>query len=86
MSEYGSPRTCSVFSFFLVLGFLLAQSTAALPRFQKNTGLPVLAFQRVYLTQLRDGDPSRTGLPVLVLATVEDVMGGEVDKLEEDLG
>ena len=57
---------------------------------QMSTGLPVLAFTHVHLTRLRDGDPSRTGLPVFVYPhfrdTVEDVMGGEVDELEEDLG
>ena len=50
--------------------------------FQKSTGLSVLACPHVHLTQLRDGDLSRTGLTVLVyphfsLDTVEDVMGGE---------
>ena len=34
--------------------------------FQKSTGLPVLAFPHVHLTRLWDGDPSRTGLSVLV--------------------
>ena len=68
--------------------FLIA--TAALLRFQKSTGLSVLAFQRVYLTQRRDGDLSHTGPSVLVwstlsLDTVEDVMVGEVDELEEDV-
>ena len=78
-----------VFVFILVLDFWLALSTA-LPRFQKSTGLPVLAFQHVYLTQLRDGDLSRTGprscLATLSLDTIEDVMVGEVDELEEDVG
>ena len=39
--------------FYLVLGFWLVSSTAALLRFQQSTGLSVLAFQHVYLTQLR---------------------------------
>ena len=34
--------------------------------FQKNTGLPVLAFPHFRVTRLRDDDPSHTGLPVLV--------------------
>ena len=58
-------------------------------RFQKSTGLPVLAFQHVYLTQLRDSIPHgspRSCLATLSLDTVEDVMGGEVDELEEDVG
>ena len=42
--------------FHWVLDFWLAWST----------GLPVLAFQQVYLTQLRDRNLSHTGLPVLV--------------------
>ena len=58
----------------MVLGFWLASSTAALLGFQRNTGLPVLAFQHVYL------------LATLALDTVEDVMVGEVDELEEDVG
>ena len=44
----------------------LGWSTAPLPRFQKNTGLTVLAFPHFHLTRLRDGDPSRTGLTILV--------------------
>ena len=56
-----------------------------------STGLPVLAFQHVYLTRLPDENLSHTGLPrsclaTLSLDTVEDVMGGEVDELEEDVG
>ena len=69
--------------------------------FQKNTGLPALAFPHFHLTQLRGGDPSHTGLSVRVYPhfrltrllegdlnesiSVEDVMGVEVDELEEDL-
>ena len=34
--------------------------------FQKNTGLPVVAFPHFHLKRLRDGDPSNTGLTVLV--------------------
>ena len=41
------------------------QSTALLLGFQKDTGLTVLTFQHVNLTQLRDGDLSLTGLVVL---------------------
>ena len=52
--------------FYLVLDFWLAQSTAALLGFQKNTSLSVLAIQHVYLTQLRDKNLSHTGLTVLV--------------------
>ena len=44
-----------VFVFYLVLDFWLAWST----------GLPVLAFQLVYLTQLLDRNLSHTSLPVL---------------------
>ena len=58
--------------------------------FQKNTGLPFLAFQRVYLTQLRDMILSHTSLRACLLTlslhTLEDFMVGEVDELEEDLG
>ena len=57
--------------------------------FQNGTGLSVLAFPHVHLTALRDGDLSRTGLPILStlsLDTVEDVMGGEVDEIEENVG
>ena len=80
-----SPFLIRGLRFYLVLGFWLVYSTAALPRFQKSTGLPVLAFPHVYLTQLRDRDLSHTGLTVS-LDTVEDVMVGEVDELEEDVG
>ena len=73
------------------LDFWFVYSTAALLRCQKSTGLPFLAFRHVYLTQLRDSDLSRTGPPrsclaTLSLDTVEDVMGGEVDEIEEDVG
>ena len=68
----------------------MAYSTAALLMFQKNTGLSVLVYPHFHFTQWRDGDLSRTGLrsclSTLSLDTVEDVMGGEVDELEEDLG
>ena len=47
------------------------------------TGLSVLAFQQVYLTQLRDRNLSHPG--ALSLDTVEDVMVGEVHELEEDV-
>ena len=57
---------------------------------QNSAGLSVLDVQHAYLTLLRDGDPSGTGLAVLVYPlspdTVENVMGGELDELEEDLG
>ena len=70
-----------VFVFYLVLHFWLAW----LP------GLQVLAFQQVYLPQLRDRNlfPHRSHRALLItlsLDTVEDVMGGEVDELEEDAG
>ena len=56
-----------------------------------------------HLTRLRDGDPSHTGLPVLVyphfrltrllegdpcssLMSLDTVVVGEVDELEEDVG
>ena len=76
-----SPYLLVGFVFSWVLDFWLAQST----------GLSVLAFQPVYLTQLRDRNLSHTGLPraclvTLSLDTVEDVMVGEVDELEEDVG
>ena len=57
MSEFNrSLRSRSWSSFLLVLDFWLAWSTS----------LPVLAFQHVYLTQLRDRNLSHTGLTVLV--------------------
>ena len=58
MSEWhGSPCTRSWSSVFIwFLDFWLAWLT----------GLPVLPFQQVYLTQLRDRNLSHTGLPVLV--------------------
>ena len=74
-----SPFLIGVFVFVLVLGFWLVQSTAALPRFQKNTGLSVLALS----IPLRS---SRSCLATLSLDTVEDVVVGEVDELEEDVG
>ena len=68
----------------------LAQSTASLLEFHKKQVSPVIAFQHVHLTRLRDGDPSRTSLSVLVYPylrlKVEDVMGGALEELEEDLG
>ena len=74
----------------LVLDFWLAQSTAALLGFQKNTVLPVLTFQHVYLTQLRDRNLSHSDLhvsPRSCPATPSlDIMVGEVDELEEDVG
>ena len=48
--------------------------------FQKKTGLTVLAFQHVDLTQLRDRNLSHTGLPPLDVA-----VGGEEDELEEEV-
>ena len=69
--------------FYLVLGFWLAWSTAALLRFQKSTGLPVLAFQHVYLTQLRDLSSHRLGIYPTQLKMSCLV---EVDELEEDVG
>ena len=57
---------------FIFLDFWLAWSTS----------LPDLSFQHVYLTQKLDKNQSHTGLPVFV----EDVMVGEIDELEEDLG
>ena len=56
-----------------------------------TTGHPVLSFQHVYLTQLRDRNPSphgshRSCLITLSLDTVGDVIVGEVDELEEDVG
>ena len=46
--------------------WLRLSQAAALLEFQKNTGLPVLTFQHVYLTQLRYRDLSHTGLSVLI--------------------
>ena len=71
LSEFNRSWSSS----FFVLDFLLAS---------------VLCFQHVNLTRLRDGDPSHTGSPrsclsTLSLDTVEDVMGVEVDELEEEL-
>ena len=79
-----------VFIWFWILG-CLSQQLAALPRFQKSTGLSVLSFQRVYLTQILDMylSPHRSSRALLItlsLDTVEDVMVGEVDELEEDVG
>ena len=81
MSEFNRPpRSKSWSSFLFGLDFWLAWST----------GLPFLAFQHVYLTQRRDRNLSHTGpcscLATLSLDTVEDVMVGEVDQLEEDVG
>ena len=68
----------------------LGQSTTPLLRFQKITGLWVLTFQHVDLAQLPNRGPShrslRAYLATLSLDTVEDVMVGEVDELEEDVG
>ena len=66
-----------IFTWFWEFGLVLP---TALLRFQKSTGLSVLAFRHVYLTQLRDGDLSRTGLPVLCLATLSlDTVEGAMD-------
>ena len=51
----------------------------------------MLTFRHVYLTQLRDRNLSprrslRAYLATPSLDTVEDVMVGEVDELEEDVG
>ena len=62
----GCPVLDRGLRFYLFLFFWLTWSTAALLGFQKNTGLTVLAFQHVYLTQLRDRNLSHTDLPVLV--------------------
>ena len=52
-----------------------------------STGLPDLTFQHVYLTQILDWSLSRTSLfRVLVSLSLETVMVGEVDELEEDVG
>ena len=80
MSEYGLLRTCTVvFVFYLVLDFWLARST----------GRSVLFVQHVHLPQILDGDLSLRSSRAQVslsLDTVEDVMVGEVDELEEDVG
>ena len=51
-----------------------------------STGRTVLSVQHVNLTQMLDGNLSHSGLVSLSLDTVEDVMVGEVDELEEDVG
>ena len=93
MSEFNrSPRSRSWTSFlfgFWIFGWLSQQLLFWCSR--RNTGLSVLAFQHVYLTQLRDRNlsphsPLRACLATLSLDTVEDVMVGEVDGLEEDVG
>ena len=61
-----SPFLIGVFVFIWFWVFGCAQSTAGLLIFQKSTDLSFLAFQHVYLTQLRDRDLSHTGLTVLV--------------------
>ena len=74
-----SPFLIAVFVFIWFGIFCLALSTAPPLGFQKKTGLPVLAFQHVYLI-------TRSCLATLSLDTVEDVMVGEVDEHEEDVG
>ena len=55
MSDYGSPRTCSGSSFYLVLGFRLVHVTTLLV-FQKCAGFPVLVYPHFHLPRLLDGD------------------------------
>ena len=92
MSEHnGSPRSWSWSTFLFGFGFWVGLSTAPLLRFQKSKCLPVLSFQHVYLTQLRDRNLSHTGLPFLVqphlhLTQMKMSWCVEVDELEEDVG
>ena len=66
-----------VFIFIWFLDFWLAWSTS----------LPVLSFQHVHLTQILDGKsiPLRSSL-ALVSQSLNTVLVGEVDELEEDVG
>ena len=50
-----------LFGFGILVGLLDNSSDVS-----ENTGLTVPAFRHLHLTQLRDSDPSRAGLPVLV--------------------
>ena len=76
-----SPYLLVILIFIWFFGFWLAWSTTLL-KFQKSTvlTLPVHTF-----TWHNCGCP-RSCLSTLSLDTVEDVMGGEVDELEEDVG
>ena len=73
-----SHRSVPWFSFLFVLDFWLAWAT---------TGLPVLFVQHVNLTQALDGDrfPLRSSRARVSLS-LNTVVVGEVDELEEDVG
>ena len=65
------------FRIYLFLGFCLAWST----------GRPVLFVQHVNLTQVLDGNLSHSDLPMLESpCRLTQVVVGEVDELEEDVG
>ena len=77
ISEYnGSLRSNSWSSFSLVLDFWLAWST----------GLPVLSFELVHLTQILGQNLSTQIFPARVSLSLGTVVVGEVDELEEDVG
>ena len=71
-----SPNLLVILIFIWFWEFWFVYSTTLL-MFQKNTGLPVLAFPHFHLTRLRDGDPS--------LSCLKGDIGVEVGKLEEEL-
>ena len=74
----GLPALSRGFRFYLVLDFWLAWAT---------TGLPVVSLQDVNLTQALDGNLSPSDLPLSwVSLSLNTVVVGEVDELEEDVG
>ena len=58
---------------------------AALPLFRNGTGLPVLDPDSYFYLEVSE-EHARSCLATLSLDTVEDVVGGEVDEHEEDVG
>ena len=91
MSEWhGSSRTCSWFSFLFGFGILVGLFNNPSDVFRRIRS-PSTCLSHFHLTRLLDGDPApeygspRTCESTLSLDTVEGVMGGEVDELEEEL-